>query len=373
VLRVVHVVLSLDVGGLERNVVNQVREGRKLGQEVSVLCLTRPGTLAPQAEALGGQVVCLNKKPGVRPGLFLRAARALRALRPHVVHSHQLGTLFYAGPAARAAGVPLLVHTEHGREDYAGRRRTRWLGRFGGRFVDRFYCLTRDMAEAAVANRIVPASRVQVICNGIDVPRFQDRSQRDEVRRGLGVPEGAPLVGTTGRLTEIKRQDVLLRAFAEVRRDMPDAHLLLVGDGPLRGELEALAAQLGIAGVTHFAGYQAEPERCLQAMDAFALSSRSEGMPQAVLEASVAGLPVVASRVGGLPELIDDGVTGLLFPCGDATALAAALRRVLRDPALARGLGEAARAKAEAKYSVRRMASEYHESFLEMLARKRPV
>src|SRR5947209_2434003 len=125
-LKVTHVVLSLDVGGLERNVINQIREGEKLGQRVSVVCVERPGTLAPRAETLGGKVVCLGKRPGFRPGTVGRVASALQVLRPDVVHTHQIGPLFYTGPAALGLRLPVVVHTEHGKVDYAGRRRTRW-------------------------------------------------------------------------------------------------------------------------------------------------------------------------------------------------------------------------------------------------------
>src|SRR5690348_10757111 len=124
-MRVTHVVLSLDVGGLERGVLNQIREGRKLGQSVSVICLERPGELAPQVRAMGVPLMSLDKPGGIRPTAMGRMYSALRALSPNVVHTHQIGTLFYAGPIARAMRVPVMVHTEHGRENYAGRMRTR--------------------------------------------------------------------------------------------------------------------------------------------------------------------------------------------------------------------------------------------------------
>jgi sugar transferase (PEP-CTERM/EpsH1 system associated) len=368
-LRVVHVVLTLDVGGLERNVVNQVREGQKLGQRVSVVCLERPGTLAGQVEALGGRVVWLNKRPGLRPGMVLRVRHALRELCPDVVHTHQLATLLYGGAAARSLGVPVVVHTEHGRERYATRLKTRLLGRTAGRFCDVFYCLTADMAGEVRAARIVPDRKLRVIHNGIDIAKFQAATDDDRAatRGSLGVPTDAPLIGTVGRLSEVKRQDVLIRAFARVRQTVPTAHLVLVGDGPLLSELQSLAAALDVADAVHFAGYQPHSGPFLRAMDVFALTSRSEGMPQAVLEASVIGLPVVASRVGGLPEVIEEGVTSLMFPSGDDAALAAALCDLLSDPTRRRALGSAARARVETKFSVARMAGDYHRDFLQLL------
>ena len=143
------------------------------------------------------------------------------------------------------------------------------------------------------------------------------------VRAALGIAPDAPVVGTVGRLAEVKQQGVLIRAFAQVLPAFPAARLLLVGDGPLRAELEGLAGSLGLGGAVLFAGYQSNPERYLAAMDVFVLPSRAEAMPLVIPEAWAAGRPVVASRVGGIPELIADGKTGLLVAPGDVDGLAA--------------------------------------------------
>ena len=167
------------------------------------------------------------------------------------------------------------------------------------------------------------------------------------------------MIGTVGRLNEVKRQDLLLRAFATVRPRVPSARLLLVGDGPRRAELETLAAEIGVSDAVRFAGYQARPERCLKVMDVFALTSRMEGLPLAILEAWAAGLPVVASAVGGVPDLIDDGRNGLLFPSGDEPRLTLLLGELLADPARRHALGEAGRGEVMERYDLERMASEY--------------
>jgi glycosyltransferase involved in cell wall biosynthesis len=368
-LTVAHVVLTLDVGGLERNVVNQVHEGRRLGQRVVVVCLERPGVLSPEVEAHGGAVVCVHKRPGLRPEALGSLRGAFRRIRPDVVHTHQIGSLLYGGLAARSLGVPLIVHTEHGKQAYARRRRTLWLGRVAGTLASRFYCLSADMANEVVARRVVPRRKVHVIGNGIDTARFQARGGRESMRVALGIPADAPVVGTVGRLTEVKRQDLLLHAFARLRARVPTAHLMVVGEGPLRSSLQDLAARLGLAGAAHFTGYQAETERFYPAMDVFALTSRSEGIPQAVLEASVAGLPVVASRVGGVPEVIEDGQTGLLFSDGDEDALTTRLALLFGDGDRARRLGAAGRERVAARFDVRLMAETYHRHFLELLRR----
>ncbi len=366
-MRVTHVVLSLDVGGLERGVINQIREGRKLGQNVSVICLEKPGELAHQITKMGIRLVDLGKPPGVRVSAMWQMQAALKRLKTDVLHTHQIGSLFYAGPVARVMRIPLVVHTEHGRENYAGRWRTRLLGRLAGIFASRFYCLTADMAENVRRRRIVPDYKIRLIENGIDTELYTQPCDTESPRIALDIPHGVPIVGTVGRLSEIKRQDFLIRAFARVRQSVPAAHLLLVGNGPLLQELQDLVKQLELTGFVHFAGYKVHSAPYLQMMNVFALTSRSEGMPQAALEASVVGLPVVASRVGGLPELIDDGVTGVLFDPADEGALVKSITDLLDDPAKAKKMGAAAKARVEARYQVRRMALDYHEQFLELL------
>ncbi len=367
-LTVHHVVLSLDLGGLERITLDLLRWGQDHGQAVSVICLERPGILATEASALGARVICLDKRAGIQLALKGRLRRLFEQQRPDVVHTHQIGALFYAGPAARAACVPAVVHTEHGKH-YGARLRTRWLGRFAGRYATRFCCVSRDIADAALAHRIVPARKVEVIPNGIDTQRFLALGAGQQVRCRLGIPQGVPVIGTIGRLSEIKRQDLLIRSFARVRAHRPDAHLLLVGDGPLASSLRQLAEECGLNGCVHFAGYQSEPERYLQAMDVFALTSRSEGMPVAILEAAAAGVPVLASRVGGVPEIIEHQRTGLLFEANDSSALTAGLIALLDDPALAGRLAQAARQQAQSLFDVRHMVAGYHKLYSSLLAR----
>jgi glycosyltransferase involved in cell wall biosynthesis len=223
------------------------------------------------------------------------------------------------------------------------------------------------MAAAVGASRIVPERKIRVIFNGIETAQFMQTHDSRGARRSLGIPDDAPLIGTVGRLTEIKRQDVLIRGFARLKQRCPAAHLVLVGDGPLRGDLEHLAATCDLRDSVHFAGYQSPTAPFIQAMTVFALTSRSEGMPQAAIEAAVSGVPVVASRVGGLPELIEDGQTGLLFQVGDDQALAAALEQLLANPDRARLIGQAARDRAVAMFDISRMADDYHRHFTESL------
>lgn len=360
-LHITHAVLCLDVGGLERLILDLVRDARARDQRVTVLCVERPGTLALRAAELGARVVCASKPRGFRPDHVAQIAGLLRALRPDVVHTHQIGALFYVGPAARRAGVPLVVHTEHGKQ-YAANWRRRIVGRLAGRFTRRYYCVSADIAREVREYRIVPPGKVVIVPNGIDVERFA-RGESGDLRRELGISPDAPVIGTVGRLSEVKRQDVLIRAFARIAPRRPAARLLLVGDGPQRAGLADLATRIGVHDNVIFAGYQERPEEFLQVMDLFALTSRSEGMPLAILEAWAAGLPVVASRVGGVPELVADGRTGLLFPAADDEALATHLDRLLTQPAIGRAMGVAGQALARERFDVSVMCETYHRHY----------
>jgi glycosyltransferase involved in cell wall biosynthesis len=308
----------------------------------------------------------------LRWGLIPRLWRMFRRLKPQVVHTHQIGTLLYAGPAARLAAVPVVVHTEHGKH-YADRSRTRALGRIAGRFVERFFCLTQDIASEVRARRIVPDRKIRVIPNGIDLTRFQVMDPKEHCRQACALPAAGPIIGTIGRMVALKRYDVLIRAFSRIGDSYPGAHLVLVGDGPLRPELVRLAERLKLSHRVHFPGHQSEPERYLRCMDVFALSSESEGMPQVIMEAAAAGIPIVASGVGGIPELIKHNESGLLVEPGDEEALAAGLHHLLGNPQLSSKLSRAAKERVLAHHGVNRMAGDYHRAFLELLALERTM
>jgi glycosyltransferase involved in cell wall biosynthesis len=296
---------------------------------------------------------------------------ALRELAPDVVHTHQIGPLFYIRATAWRAGAPVVVHTEHGK--HYSRLQTRWLGRMAARGADRYFCVSRDIADVVVARRIAKPARVAVVANGIDTDRFAKRQARSSIRRELGIPDDAAVIGTVANLREVKRQDVLVRGFARLKApgSQPPPHLLLVGDGPLRDDLAGLATTLGVAGRVHFAGAQPEPQQFLHVMDIFALTSRSEGMPLAVLEAWAAALPVVASRVGGLPELVRASSAGLLFESGDVDGLTTELERLLSSPTLATRLGLAGQTWVREHCDMSVMAAAYHRHYLSLLASAR--
>lgn len=364
-LHVVYGVLSLELGGIERLVCELAAEHSRRGHRTTVICVERRGRLADVVEAAGGEVWSLNKPPGRSAATIRQAAELLGELAPSIIHTHQTGALWYLGQAAAQLGIPV-AHTEH----TDGVRHARsWLGRLRAWY--RWRCalplahalcsVSEDVARSMSRSARIESNQFRVVPNGIDVSLYVRAEGSGSARQALGVPSGSLVIGTVGRLAEVKRQDLLLRAFAGLvagnRHER--TRLLVVGDGPERGRLERLATSLGIARRVVFAGYQAQPQRFYQAMDLFTLTSRHEGLPLALLEAWAAGLPVVSSAVGGIPQVVKHGVTGMLFESGDVTALQETLEGLLESPSWMNQLATAGRREVNQRYSLAVMADAY--------------
>ena len=355
---VVHVVNSLAVGGLENGVVNLVNTTAARFRHV-IVCMTADGPLhgrlRPEVE-----VVVLGKRPGQDPWALLRLVRLLRHLRPLIVHSRNWPAVD-AIPAARVARVPLVVHGEHGREvaDPEGRnlRRNR-IRRALAPLVHHFVTVSADLRRWLIEDVRVPAAKVTAIHNGVDLSRF-GRAGKLESRMRLSLPADASIVGTVGRLDPVKDQAGLIQAFAQVRAQHPAALLVVAGDGPCRAELERVAAGLGQSDQVRLLGNRDDIPTVMSALDVFVLPSIAEGISNTILEAMATGLPVVATRVGGNPELVEEGVGGALVPRSDPDALAAAIAAYTGDAELRRRHGQASRQRAIGHFSLERMAQAY--------------
>lgn len=369
-MRVCHVVHSLKVGGAEVLVANLTRSLRGSDVEVVVACLDEIGVLGEQLRAEGTAIRCAGRRPGVDLGLFGRMRGILRDLRADVVHTHQYTPWFYGGTAAATLGLPL-VFTEHGRHqpDRPKRRRllfNRWLR-------PRTHAVTavsRSIRDALIANEGMSPDEVEVVYNGVDHTRLaHDPQVRRTKRAELGLDDTTLAVGTAGRLVEVKNQDLLLRGLAGWRdAGAPPFRAFLAGSGPLDERLRTRAADLGLEDTVVFLGEREDVPELLSAWDAFALTSFSEGTSVTLLEAMSSSLPVVATRVGGNPELIEDGTSGLLVPSDDDTALAAAFGRLAGDAGLRNTLGTAARAEVERRFSFCGMQDRFCELYREALA-----
>jgi len=370
-LHIVHGVLSLDLGGLERVVLDLIRSGQDRGYRNSIVCIDRPGLLAETAAAMGAEVHCLGNETE-RALASSRAGELFERIKPDVLHTHQIGALWHLGRAAQRQQIAI-VHTEHSdhprmARGWRGKLKSRWWWHAAGKLADAFCCVSEDIARSVRRWRTVKPGKVCMIANGVDTGVYGASRHRIEIRGSLGIPADARVVGTVGRLDEVKRQDVLIRAFARMQQSHPDLWLLLVGDGPERESLQRLAGELGVSARTRFAGYQSRTQHYFAAMDLFALSSRHEGLPLALLEAWASGLPVVSSAVGGIPKVVEHGRTGLLFESGDDAALSDSMARLLDNESLRAAIAAAGQAQVRSHYSLQRMADEYAIRYRAVLA-----
>jgi glycosyltransferase involved in cell wall biosynthesis len=224
-----------------------------------------------------------------------------------------------------------------------------------------------DIARGLLEGAWAPAERLHTVLNGVDLQHFRPSRDRGASRAPLGLPLTVPVIGTVARLSPEKDQFTLLQAFARVRQALPEARLVIVGDGPLRPDLTAQSQELGVAEHTLFLGERSDVAALFGAMDVFCLPSRTEGTSLTLLEAMASGLPVVATAVGGTPEVVEADRSGFLVPPAEPQALADALVRVLKHPDLADRMGAAGRGIVAARYSLRAMVEQYSELYERML------
>lgn len=343
-------------------------------------------SMAYVAEERGVNVVTLpHLHREISPIQDLRAtfrlARMMRTLRPTILHTHTAKAGAVGRIAALLAGrarPPIVVHTFHGHvlRGYFGRFWTwffRMLERMLARITDALVAVSPEVRDELVALGIAPASKFAVIRLGIELgDRLPDHDQaRAETRRVMGVRDNRFLIGWTGRMTGVKRTDIVLRGFALLRERGVRATLCMVGDGPDRPKIEELAAELGIARDCLFTGYQEEVGRFFAAFDAFVLPSANEGTPVTAIEALASGCPVVATRVGGVPDVVRDGEDGILIDPGSPEQLADALARLAGDPSLRERMGVAGREHTVTRYAVSRLIDDVDSLYRELLTKKR--
>lgn len=365
-LLVAHIVYAFKVGGLENGLVNLInRLPRARYRHVLVVLTEADPAFSARLTRDDVQIIALHKPPGQGARLFPRVWRLLRALRPDIVHTRNLAALEMQFPAW-LAGVRVRVHGEHGREgaDQVGAsRRHHWVRRLFRPFVTHYIALSRELEDYLRSDVGVAPVRVSRLCNGVDAERF---SPQDDMPLPQGWPFGGQpcfVFGTVGRLQEVKDHVGLVRAFARLlsrcphRRD--ELRLVLVGDGPLAPRIRETIAAEGVEDEVFMAGEQGAVARWLNAFDVFVMPSVSEGISNAILEAMACGLPVVATSVGGNPELVDDSVTGALVPAGDADALCDAMAAYAGSPERTRAHGRAARARIESLFSLQTMVDRY--------------
>jgi glycosyltransferase involved in cell wall biosynthesis len=341
--RVLWLVKGLGRGGAEQLLAGCVRHLSTDRYDVEVAyVLPWKDALVPDLEAAGIPVHCIGSGTGRDPRWVFRLRKLVAERRYDLIHTHMPVPAVAARVVLRKP-APTLVHTEHNLWSRY-RKPTRWANSLTYPRNTAVIAVSQAVADEIDQNRLGgrERDRLTVIHHGIDRPE-QPTGDRSDARARLGLPSDAFVVGSVGNLTPKKDQRTLVDAIGLLRREVPTARLVLIGAGPLETELRAHVKQRGLDDVVLLAGSRGDVRELLPGFDAFSLSSRQEGLPVSVMEAMVAGLPIAATAVGGLPEMIDDGTDGLLVPAGDAPALAGAIGRIAKEPGLAERLATGAR------------------------------
>lgn len=363
---IVHVVYRFGVGGLENGIVNLVNRMPAGQWRHAILALTRvDGEFADRIEREDVRYIELDKRPGHLVRDYPRLYHLFRDLKPAVVHTRNLAALEAVVPAW-AAGVPVRIHGEHGWDmnDPDGKRlRYRLVRRLYRPFVSRYVALSRHLSDYLEGAVGIPTDLVSQMYNGVDTELFRPAEARMPIS---GCPFGAPdewLVGWVGRMEGVKDPLNLARAFVRAGERSPEAakhlRLVLVGEGTLRAQLRSLLESAGALDRVWFAGERADVAAVMRGLDCFALPSLAEGISNTILEAMASRLPVVATRVGGNPELIESGMTGVLVPAASSDALADALLHYFSHRPTARRHARAARQAVESRFSLARMVHDY--------------
>jgi glycosyltransferase involved in cell wall biosynthesis len=359
VIRVLHVLPDLRSAGAERMVANLALSLDRERFEVRVACLYGPsGTdLEGELAHAGIPVLHLGKRPGLDRRMFGEVSRLLGAFRPEVVHTHQY-VLRYVLPALVRHRTPIRLHTVHNVAEREVDRVGRLVHRVAFRLGVVPVAIAREVAESL--RRVYGLEEAPLIPNGIPVERYaRPAIARDEWRAREGFGPDDLLFVCVGRLSLQKNPALLLDAFARGPASDPRSRLLFVGDGELREEMEARASSLGLRERVRVLGVRADVPEVLGAADVFVLPSDWEGNPLSVMEAMAAGRPTICTAVGGVPELVEDGVTGLLVQPGNEEALAAALASLAKDDGARMQMGRNAALRALERFGVETMARSY--------------
>ena len=366
-VRVMHLVHGFRPGGMEFGVLKIVNALAGSGVSSSI-CSTVASQGMKHLVDPSVPIYEFDRREGNDPRVVWWLYRLLRRERPDILHTHAWGTLYEGLIAGRLAGVPAIVHGEHGTLQLSPRqvKAQRW----GWQRADHVLSVSSRLAERMSNNVGIPLDRVHVIRNGVNLTRFGGERSAG-ARHALGAPcERTVIIAAVGRLVDVKDHATLIDAIDMLQARGHRVLGVIAGDGPLRDELQRRIDELHLQGAVRLLGHRSDVEAIFAGADVFVQSSKSEGMSNTILESMASGLPVVATHVGGADEMVVDGETGILAPPSNPDLLAGALERLVMDEPLRRAMGNAGRSRAHREFSLERMIENY-ETFYRGLAVRR--
>lgn len=369
-INVLHIVEDLSIGGVEELLRIIVMGLNREKYNVYVCCIEEGGQTAKELMEAGVKVDILGMKSYHNLFNILRLKKYIKERKIDIIHSHMYFANTFGRIAALLAGTPILISTSYSNY-YEFKRRNIFMINFLSKFTDKIIAASNSIKEFAVKQQKVPADKFQVIYDCASTDKFSKHVDGFSVKKALGIDPDYQVVGCVARLNEVKGHVYLIRAAKEVIKNNPRIKFLLVGDGPLRQELEQLSVKLGIKDNVIFAGSRRDIPEMLAAMDIFVLpSALREGCPLSILEAMAMSKPVVASRLGGIPEEVEDGKSGILVPPKDSAALADAIIKLLSDKNAAITMGKVGRKIFEEKFSKEVMLNKLESLYDELAVRK---
>ena len=368
---IVHVLYRLQVGGLENGVINLVNQMPAGRFRHAIVCLSEATGFRDRIQRDDVAVYEMHKRPGQDFATWWRLFRLFRKIRPAVVHTRNIGCLEAQIPAWFAR-VPCRVHSEHGwdiSDPDGGNRKYQWLRRLHAPLVQRFIALSRELEQYLLQTVGIARAKVTRIYNGVDTARFHT-ADGDALPAGFRHPDSV-VFGTVGRLHGVKDQVNLCEAFVHLCASHDDIgtrmRLVLIGEGPLGQACREVLDGAGVGGQAWLPGSREDVPQIMQSLDVFVLPSQAEGISNTILEAMACALPVIATRVGGNPELVDEGRTGSLVPARDPLALAAAMTTYAADARLRHAHGTAGRERIAKEFSMQRMLSAYQSVYEQLM------
>ena len=370
-IQTIHVIYRLDTGGLQNGIVNLINNMDTSKFENAICCLTQGGDFEKRLNK-NIKVSKMFKKPGNDYQLYIKLIKYLKEIKPTIVHTRN-----WAGMdgiiAAKIAGVPIIVHGEHGFEitDLTGQNKKRKFIRklVLSTMIDKIVTVSKNLKNRLINEIKIKPEKIIHIPNGVDTNKF-NIYKKEFIRKKFGFKKEDFIIGIVARLDPIKNHKTLIFAFKEIVTIHPNTNLAIVGDGSLRNKLENQTYQLGIKNKVIFMGERDDVPEILKTFDIFVLPSLNEGMSNTILEAMATGIPVIASNVGGNPELVIDGETGFLFPTNDVESLVQKIKTYILHPELKQKHGYNAHKRVEEKFSLDQMVRRYEELYVELVERK---
>lgn len=359
-MRILHIVHSLNTGGLERVVVDLAVYLKRKGSDQAICCLADRGNLAKSAEVNGVPLFQTNKGEGLDLLLPMRLSRIMKRGKYDLIHTHNDAGIVYGFPAASMCGIRSIVHTDHGIEPKTASHCS--LNMIKKLFMKRISCVvavSQDLKRTIITDSGMMNHELKVVMNGIDPCRYTGKYNTSEIRKSVGIGRDRFIIGHIARLVPLKNQEFLLQIIRELKNMNLPITLLAVGDGPMRKRLQELCIKYDIQSEVVLLGERTDIPQLLSIMDIFVLTSITEGISITILEAMAAGIPVLASKVGGNPEIIDDSLSGFLINLNEPFKWIMKAKELFDDQHMRKRIGKQAQEVIRMKFSLNVMADQY--------------